>query len=733
MATTKSKTEKGRTALGRYALVTIVLSFVFVAILYGIVKIMFVEGNMWREIGKKETIKSDRIILPRRGNIYACDGRILATSEPLYGIYMDFHSDGIVDSVLRDSVDLLSKALAKNFPGRTAASYRNLILDNWELSLKERKELEEARKNNTGQKIKFKTRYVRIIKRDVNFLELRAIRRFPFFNQRSNRSGLIAEEKAMRMKPFGRLAGRTVGSIYKDIERGGASGLEEKFDSVLCGVAGKKNRQRIGGQWMDVVEVPAQDGWDIKTTLDIDIQDITEKALNARLQELDAESGCAIVMETATGEVKAISNLDRVSDGFYAEGNPNAFSYMAEPGSTFKTASVMVALEDGVVTPTDSFYVGSGLFAYKGKVVKDHDWRNGKDHAYLTVAQGIQHSSNVVVSRLIVKGYEKNPTKYVQHLHNLGITRDIDWDVPLHGKEGRGIIRYPSDKSNPWSKTTLAWMAFGYETQMPPIRMLMFYNGIANGGKMLKPFFTKEFLKDGKVMKEFEPEVINPSLCSQKTLTEIQEMLRSVVTGGTGKPVASPYFSIAGKSGTAMIASNGGYSGYYVSFCGYFPAEAPKYTIFVGIRKPHGSPGGGSMAGVVLKNIAEELYARNIRKPVDSCRNDSIPIKLPMVKNGFFSDIKTVLTALDVRFSQVLGGVSWVQSNTTTRNIEIRSMATSKGTVPDVKGMGARDAVYILENLGLKVKLTGSGKVISQSLTPGSKAIRGSYVSLQLN
>lgn len=730
--TNKSKTEKGRTALGRYALVAIALALGFICIFYGIIKIMFVEGDTWREIRKKETVKTDRTILPRRGNILADDGRILATSEPLYGVYIDFHSDGIKGDTLRKYVEPLSKLLAQKFPDRSASSYRNLILNNWELSLKEKAEIEEAKKTNKQLTIKLKTRYVRLIKRDVTYLELKQIRKMPFLRLKSNANGLITEERAMRIKPFGSLAGRTVGSIYKDIERGGSSGLEMKFDSILCGVKGKKNRQKIGGKWIDMVEVPAQDGWDIKTTLDVDIQDLTEKALASKLSELDAESGCAIVMETATGEVKAISNLDRVSTGVYSEGNPNAFSYMSEPGSTFKTASIMVALEDGVVVPTDSFHVGSGLFSYKGRVVKDHYWHHGVDRGYFTVKQGMEISSNIVVSKVILKGYENNPTKYVQHLHELGITRKIDWDVPMHGREGQSVIRYPSDKSNPWSKTTLAWMSFGYETEVPPIYILMFYNGIANGGKMIKPFFAKEFVKDGKVMKEFQTEIINPSLCSEKTLNEIKDMLRGVVTEGTGKPAGSPYFQVAGKTGTALIAAKGGYSGYYVSFCGYFPANAPKYTCFVGIRRPKGSPSGGAMPGAVFKQIAEEIYARNIKMPIDSCHNDSTKVKLPMVKNGSFADIRNVLNTLNIRFAQALGGERWVQSRTDEKQIEIHAMSTTKGLVPNVIGMGAKDAVFLLENAGLKVRIGGSGKVISQSLTAGSKAIRGSYVSLQL-
>lgn len=732
MAAEKSKIEKGRTALGRYAIVAIILLLVFISIFYGISKIMFVQGDLWRAIGKKETVKTDRIILPHRGNIYACDGSILATSMPLYGVYMDFHAEGIVGDTLKKYIEPLCKALASRFPQRSAASYRNLILTNWSLSQKENKELADYEAGKTTEKVNFKTRYVRIIKPDLTFMELKSLRQLPFFNQKSNKSGLITEERAMRSNPYGMLAARTVGSIYKDMGRGGASGLELKYDSILCGLPGKKNRQRIAGQWMDVVETPAQDGWDIKTTIDVNIQDITEKSLRERLTDLDAESGCAIVMETATGEVKAISNLDRISTGVYGEGNPNAFSYMSEPGSTFKVASIMVALEDGIVRPTDSIYVGDGLFNYHGKVVKDHDWRNGVEHGYYTVNQGIEHSSNVLVSKVIVKGYESDPTKYVQHLHDLGITRRIDWDVPLKGIEGRSIIRFPSDKSNPWSKTTLAWMAFGYETQIPPIYMLMFYNGIANDGKMIKPFFTKEFLKDGKVMKEFQTEVINPKLCSDRTLAEIKNMLKLVVQGGTGKPAASPYFQVAGKTGTAMVASNGGYSGYYVSFCGYFPADKPKYTIFVGIRRPHGSPGGGLMAGVVFKKIAEEVYARNMQNPVDSCRSDSVKIKFPYVKTGLYAQTNTVLSDLKINFAQTLGGAKWIKSTTSEKKIEISPYNTQKGIMPDVTGMGARDAVFLLGNMGLKVKISGSGKVVSQSLTVGSKAVRGGFVSLQL-
>jgi len=514
---------------------------------------------------------------------------------------------------------------------------------------------------------------------------------------------------------------------------GGASGIELKYDSILKGTPGVKSRQKVQGRWIDIVELPAVDGWDVLTTIDINIQDIVEKALYAKLAETDAESGCAIIMETETGEVKAISNLDRVSTGVYAEGNPNAFSYMSEPGSTFKTISIMAALEDGVVTPLDSFYVGKGLYQYKGKWVRDHYWQRGQDRGYLTVQEGIEISSNIVVAKTILKGYEKNPEKYVQRLWDMGITRKFDWDVPVKGKEGTAVIRHPSDKSNPWSKTTLPWMSFGYETQVPPIYILMFYNGIANGGKMIKPFFTKAFIKDGKVIEEFETEVVNPSLCSENTLKQIHEMLIGVIMNGTAKVVNSKSFQIAGKTGTAQIASGGRYSGHYVSFCGYFPADKPKYTCFVGIRKPKGIPSGGGMPGMVFKNIAEEVYSLNMHLTPSDCRVDSTLQKNPHVKSGSYKKLAEVLSGLGMSFNELGKTTQWAKVTADSARINLTEIEIGDNIVPDVKGMGARDALFLLEKVGLRVSLNGSGKVTSQSLSPGTKAIKGSNIAIHLN
>lgn len=729
-----NKNKRKAMVINRYGWIVMAFLAVFIVILIYIVRIMFVEGDEWRALGQKETVKKDREITPVRGNIYACDGRLLATSEPLYGVYMDFMADGIKKDTLMKYVGELSKELAKKFPDRNANQYKKTILDGWELSRREIEQIEKAKAEGSDKKVRVKSRHIRLIKRDINYIELKELRKLPFLSQRSNRSGLYTEERSQREKPFGRLAGRTIGSIYKDAALGGASGVELKYDSILRGKPGVKSRQKIQGRWIDIVEVPATDGWDVVTTIDVDIQDITENALRDKLIETGAESGTAIVMEVSTGEIKAISNLDRQTEGVYAEGNPNAFSYMSEPGSTFKTLSMMIALEDGVVRPEDKFYAGNGLFQYKGKWVRDHYWQRGKDMGELTVNEGMYYSSNIVLAKTILKGYENNPTKYVQRLHDLGITRKIDWDVPLRGKEGTAVIRFPDDKANHWSKTTLPWMSFGYETQIPPIYMLMFYNGIANNGAMIKPFTTKAFLKDGKVQEEFSTEIINPAMCSERTLNEIKSMLVGVINDklGTGKVVASKAFQVAGKTGTAQIASGGGYSGHYVSFCGYFPAEAPKYTIFVGIRKPKGLPSAGLMPGGVFKRIAEEVYSRNTYITPKDCPIDSTLTKTPYAKNGRFDQIEKVLTGLKIPFKMEDTDAQWIRTSVENNNIELHKSSIHEGTVPDVHGMGAKDALYALEKAGLKVAINGYGKVRSQSIPAGSRAVKGARVSLEL-
>jgi len=725
------KDKKG--ILGRYGLIVSLLMLFAVMIIFSAGKIVFTsEGKKWREVGEKETVIRDRVILPKRGNIYTYDGKLLATTEPLFSIYMDFWADGIEKDTLLKYVGDLSLELAKKFPDRTAAQYRNVIMSGWKMREGEEEKIRDNEARGVDKRVPIRSRYVKIIRGDISYVDLKEIRTFPFWNQRSNRSGLIAEERNARKKPFGNLATRTVGNVYKDLEKGGASGLELKYDSLLRGIPGVKFRQKIQGKWMDVVEKPAEEGWDIITTIDADIQDIAERSLREKLTETEVESGTAIVMEVKSGEIKGIVNLDRMSNGEYGEGNPNAFSYMNEPGSTFKTVTTMVALDDGVVTPTDSFYVGSGLFQYNKRWVRDHYWRRGQDRGYLTVTEGMQVSSNIVMSKIVLKGYEDNPTKFVEGIDRIGLRKQLQWDVPLQGIEGTSSVRFPDDKVNYWSKTTLPWMSFGYESKIPPIYMLMFYNGIANGGRMIKPFIARQFIEAGKVVKNTEAEVVNPMMCKETTLQQIHEMLVGVVKEGTARVVASDYFTIAGKTGTAQIASGGGYGGYYVSFCGYFPAEEPMYTVFVGLRKPKGVPSGGGMAGMVFKNIAEQTYIRKVQLSVAHCPVDSTLQKNPPLKNGNWKHNRTLLASLNFPVGESDEAADWVKMQQDSIAYHPQALTLTGALVPDVRGMGARDALYLLEKSGLKVNLTGSGKVVSQSFPHDQRLVKGTTISITL-
>ena len=725
------KDKKG--ILGRYGLIVSLLMLFAVMIIFSAGKIVFTsEGKKWREVGEKETVIRDRVILPKRGNIYTYDGKLLATTEPLFSIYMDFWADGIEKDTLSKYVGDLSLELAKKFPDRTAAQYRNVIMSGWKMREGEEEKIRDNEARGVDKRVPIRSRYVKIIRGDISYVDLKEIRTFPFWNQRSNRSGLIAEERNARKKPFGNLATRTVGNVYKDLEKGGASGLELKYDSLLRGIPGVKFRQKIQGKWMDVVEKPAEEGWDIITTIDADIQDIAERSLREKLTETEAESGTAIIMEVKSGEIKGIVNLDRMSNGEYGEGNPNAFSYMNEPGSTFKTVTTMVALDDGVVTPTDSFYVGSGLFQYNKRWVRDHYWRRGQDRGYLTVTEGMQVSSNIVMSKIVLKGYEDNPTKFVEGIDRIGLRKQLQWDVPLQGIEGTSSVRFPDDKVNYWSKTTLPWMSFGYESKIPPIYMLMFYNGIANGGRMIKPFIARQFIEAGKVVKNTEAEVVNPMMCKETTLQQIHEMLVGVVKEGTARVVASDYFTIAGKTGTAQRASGGGYDGYYVSFCGYFPAEEPMYTVFVGLRKPKGVPSGGGMAGMVFKNIAEQTYIRKVQLSVAHCPVDSTLQKNPPLKNGNWKHNRTLLASLNFPVGESDEAADWVKMQQDSIAYHPQALTLTGALVPDVRGMGARDALYLLEKSGLKVNLTGSGKVVSQSFPHDQRLVKGTTISITL-
>lgn len=701
-----------------YFLVVLLLGLIAVGILLRTFDTAFVEKEKWEKVAESQK-RPNRLILPGRGNIYSSDGKLMATSVPRYYTYIDFRADGFSVDTFRNSkvngVDSLSVYLSRKFKNRTPAGYKAHLL----------------------RGLNSKSRQFPVYEGRASYIDLKEMKKFPFLRLSRYKSGFYTKEMVQRQKPFGTLASRTIGDIYGEIEAGGVTkgknGLELQYDSLLRGEPGVSSVRRVGGGWTNVVEIEPVDGMDIRTTIDINIQDITEKSLVDMLKKIDAESGTAVVMEVATGEVKAITNMGRIREGAYAETKNHAVADEIEPGSTFKVASMMVALEDGICQPSDTVDVGKGIYMYKGARMTDHNMNKG-GYGRISAEQAIWYSSNIGVAKIILKGYEKNPTKYVEGLYKLGLTIPLNLEIP---GAGRAKIRMPNDTTLYWSKTTLPWMSFGYETQIPPIYTLTFFNAIANGGKMVRPMFTKEIMHNGKTVQSFSTEVLKSSICSDKTLEIIKDMLLGVVEKGTGKAVHSDIIRIAGKTGTAQIASGGVYrtSGHQVAFCGYFPADEPKYSCIVVIRRPRiGYPSGGTMSGGVVKAIAEKVYASHMSFDVRDMERDSLAVILPAAKNGNLEALENVLDKLDVNVNTDSLETKWVVAKREEgeEELHLRDLTIREGLVPNVIGMGARDAVFLLESAGLRVVLDGMGRVSSQSMGAGTRIAKGQTIRLTL-
>jgi cell division protein FtsI (penicillin-binding protein 3) len=701
-----------------YFLVVLLLGLIAVGILLRTFDTAFVEKEKWEKVAESQK-RPNRLILPGRGNIYSSNGKLMATSVPRYYTYIDFRADGFSVDTFRNSkvngVDSLAVYLSRKFKNRTPAGYKAHLL----------------------RGLNSKSRQYPVYEGRASYTDLKEMKKFPFLRLSRYKSGFYTKEMVQRQKPFGTLASRTIGDIYGEIEAGGVTkgknGLELQYDSLLRGEPGVSSVRRVGGGWTNVVEIEPVDGMDIRTTIDINIQDITEKSLVDMLKKIDAESGTAVVMEVATGEVKAITNMGRIREGAYAETKNHAVADEIEPGSTFKVASMMVALEDGICQPSDTVDVGKGIYMYKGARMTDHNMNKG-GYGRISAEQAIWYSSNIGVAKIILKGYEKNPTKYVEGLYKLGLTIPLNLEIP---GAGRAKIRMPNDTALYWSKTTLPWMSFGYETQIPPIYTLTFFNAIANGGKMVRPMFTKEIMHNGKTVQSFSTEVLKSSICSDKTLEIIKDMLLGVVEKGTGKAVHSDIIRIAGKTGTAQIASGGVYrtSGHQVAFCGYFPADEPKYSCIVVIRRPRiGYPSGGTMSGGVVKAIAEKVYASHMSFDVRDMERDSLAVILPAAKNGNLEALENVLDKLDVSANTDSLETKWVVAKREEgeEELHLRDLTIREGLVPNVIGMGAKDAVFLLESAGLRVVLDGMGRVSAQSMGAGTRIAKGQSIRLTL-
>ena len=703
----------------RYITIVVLMASLATCIIFRAGVIIVKEKKYWEAVGKRY-IKENQTIYPNRGNIISADGKLMASSLPEYRLYVDFgHAKNTKekdvykkDTLLMNNLAALCKGLHELFPDKSEMEFRKTIMK--------------------GRKAK--SRHFLIYPKKISYLDYQEVKRLPVFNQSPNLSGLHVEAFNRRKKPFGSLAMRTLGDMFPDMTKGAKNGLELTYDSILKGHTGIVHRQKVMNKYLSIIDKPAIDGNDIITTIDVGMQDIAEKALVDQLKNLEALSGTAVVMEVATGDVKANVNMTRGNDGNYYEMNSNAISDMLEPGSTFKTASIMVALEDGKITPDTEVDTGNGIMNMYGSKMRDHNWHRG-GYGKIDVTRILEVSSNVGVSYLIDKHYKDNPQKFVDGLKRMSIDQPLHLQIPGEGKPN---IKGPKERY--FAKTTLPWMSIGYETQVPPINILTFYNAIANNGVMVRPKFVKAAVKDGEVVKEYPTEVINPKICSDHTLTQIREILRKVVAEGLAKPAGSKQFAVAGKTGTAQISQGAaGYKAgrvnYLVSFCGYFPAEAPKYSCIVSIQKPGLPASGGLMAGSVFGKIAERVYAKDLRFDIRSAI-DSTTNVIPPVKAGEMNEALLVLNDLKVPVQKQFAGQKkkeqWGHTQAAPSAVILQDQEPASGTVPSVVGMGAKDAVYLLESKGLKVRLNGVGRVRNQSIASGSRIVKGQTIALTL-
>ena len=716
----------------RYFAIAVVLTLIGFAIIGKAMYIMTIKKDYWTQVASR--LKRDSVsVKPNRGNILSCDGQLMASSIPEYKLFIDFQA-GATDSVgnhKRDSlwqenIDTICHELNQIFPSRSAEEFKTHLLEG----------KKKVMKNGTVG-----ARHWAIWPRRVDYNTFCEVRKLPIFCERPGVGGFHWEEFNARRKPFTTLARRTIGDLFGEIDSA-KNGLELAFDKELRGTNGLMHRRKVLQKYLDIPVLNPVDGCDIITTIDVGMQDLAERAVIEELKEINGEMGVAILMEVKTGDVKAIVNMTRGGDGEYYEMVNNAISYRCEPGSVFKVASFLVALDDGVVDTSFVIHTGSGVMEMHGRPMKDHNWRRG-GYQDINVARALEVSSNIGVSYVIDKFYGSNPKKYVEGLYRVGIHEDLK--LPLMGYHTPSI-RMPdtktTDRSKYWSKTTLPWMSIGYETQIAPINTIAFYNAIANDGKMMQPRFVKQLVKDGQVIKEYEPVVLKEQIAKPKAIKTMQTILEHVVSQGLGKKAGSKSFKVAGKTGTAQVADQyGGYhSGttrYWLSFAGYFPADNPRYSCIVCLKKSGLPASGGGMSGVVFHHIAEGVMAQNLKLSVEDAR-DTTSRFIPDVKNGNIMAADYVLGHLGVKTnvnwdgSYANGNPVWGTAVPQAKNVQLTQISTQRNIIPDLTGMGARDAVYLLESRGVKAIIKGRGKVKSQSIYSGTSIKQGMACELYM-
>jgi len=551
------------------------------SILYRIFNVQVLQGSYWKEKADQlTTVLMD--IDAARGNIYDVNGNMLATSLPYYEVGMDVNAPSITKDTFNKYVDSLAYNLHELFPVKTKKQFKQL--------------LRKARET--------KDRYI-IVHRNVSYRDLQKMKTFPLL-RKGKKGGLVTLQTNKRERPFRLLAARTIGYSRNDVK----VGIEGAYDSILKGISGKRLMQKVAADvWRPINyenEIEPQDGNDIYTAIDINIQDVAENALQKQLILNNASHGCVVLMEVKTGEIRAIANLTRTDSSKYSEILNYALGYPTEPGSTFKLASLLVALDDGYIELNDKVYVGNGECFYYDTPVKDSHHPESPE---ISVQRVFETSSNVGVTKIITKYYSKDPQRFVDKLKSFNLGKPLGLGIP-----GEGIPTLKDAKQ--FSGLTLPWMSYGYETLITPLQTLTLYNAVANNGVMVKPQFVKEIKKNGVTIKKFKPEVIESFKVKPSTIAKAKKMLEGVVSNGTGKGVIVTSFNVAGKTGTAQIARNGSYklggnTIYQASFVGYFPAEEPIYTCIVIVNSPsNGIYYGGSVAGPIFKEIEARMLLR---------------------------------------------------------------------------------------------------------------------------
>ncbi|RLD61196.1 MAG: peptidoglycan glycosyltransferase [Bacteroidetes bacterium] len=667
-----------------------------------------IEKSKW---DKANTLTmKDITIEANRGDICAEDGRLLASSVPYYEIRMDLKSEAITNTIFNNNVDSLAYCLSRLFADKTKSEYK--------------RELISAR---------FRGERYHLIKRKVNYKQLKKLKKFPLFRLGRYRGGFIYSQENKRIQPFVNLASRTIGYLNKG-ESGTIVGIEGAYDRDLKGVNGVKLMQKISSNvWMPIKdgdEVEAQDGKDIITTIDINIQDVAQNALLNQLKKHDAGHGCVVLMEVKTGEIKAIANLTKDKFGNFREEYNYAIGESTEPGSTFKLSSLIVALEDGYVDLEDSVDTDGGIVKYHGFPVRDSK-KGG--HGKLTVKEAFEVSSNVGISKIITKYYSNNEKKFVKRLYSMHLNEITG--IEILG-EGKPYIKYPGDTL--WSGISLPQMSIGYEIRLTPLQILTFYNAVANDGVMVKPKLVKAIKYHGDITKTFDVEVLNHSICSKSTIKKAKKMLEGVVDHGTARNLKNNNYKIAGKTGTAQIANKKyGYKyqskvSYQASFVGYFPADNPKYSCIVVVNAPSNDVYYGNLvAGPVFKEISDKVYSTDINLHSDM-NSSFLADNIPYSKSGSWKDLVRVCSELAIPVSQNNINSDWVVTTKTNESVLCQNRLIKNLLVPNVKGMGVKDALFILENIGLKVVVEGSGLVKEQSIPPGTRIRKGKEIILKL-